>query len=465
MGELELSPEQMYRIVEVAMARITTHIASLAEQPASYDTDPGSIAGGLAEALPSQGEPLEELLDTLFERALPHSFNTAGPGYMAYVPGGGIFPAAVADLIANSINRYTGVWLAAPGLAQLEMNVIRWFCEMIGYPAEALGFLAPGGSPANLSAVVTARCERLPADFLRGTLYVSDQGHHSLHKAARLAGFPAENLRIIPSDDCFRIRLDALADRVTADRQAGFTPFFVMGNAGTTNTGAVDDLPGLAALARQKDLWLHLDAAYGGFFVLTERGQLTLAGIELADSITLDPHKGLFLPFGTGCLLVRDGQALRRTHSATGDYMPPMQQDPDRVDFCEISPELTKDYRGLRVWLPLKLHGLAPFRQCLDEKLDLAAHALAALREIEGVEIVAEPQLSALAFRLVQPNTDLNRLNERLLVRINLRQQVLLNGTLLDGRFVIRICVLCFRTHRDRVDACIEDIREAIAEI
>ena len=247
-----------------------------------------------------------------------------------------------------------------------------------------------------------------------------------------------------------------------------WTPFFIAGNAGTTNTGAVDDLAGLADLAESEGLWLHIDGAYGGFFLLTERGRKAMRGVERSDSITLDPHKGLFLPYGTGSLLVRDGEALRRAHEVGASYLPPMQQDPDLVDFCLYSPELSRDFRGLRVWLPLKLHGVQPFRDNLDEKLDLAAWAAEQLRAIPGIEIVAEPQLSIVTFRAIRPGAtrdEENELNRRLLEGINRRKRVYLTATMLRGSFVIRICVVSFRTHLDRVQACVEDIRAALDEL
>jgi aromatic-L-amino-acid/L-tryptophan decarboxylase len=232
-------------------------------------------------------------------------------------------------------------------------------------------------------------------------------------------------------------------------------------SAGTTNTGAVDPLDELADSASRHGLWLHVDAAYGGFFVLTEEGRRAMRGIERADSVVLDPHKSLFLPYGTGALLVRDAEALRRTHSLAADYMP---ESRNGVDFCEISPELTRPFRGLRVWLPLKMHGIGPFREALEEKLALARWASDELKGIPGIEILAEPQLSALAFRLNQPGLsieELNQLNRRLMKSINDRKRVLLTGTLLRREFVIRICVLSFRTHRDRMEMCLEDVREA----
>ena len=464
---LELSAGELAKMIDAARDRILAHIASLPLQPAA-DTEGGAaLARSLAEPLPREGRPYEELLDLLFTRVIPKSFNTAGPGYLAYIPGGGLPHAAVASLIAESTNRYVGVFAAAPGLAQIEANVVRWFCEMVGYPPSAGGILTTGGSLSNFSALVTARRERLPEDFLKGTLYVSDQTHHSIQKAAMLAGFPPDNVREIASDEQLRIRVDALADAVTRDRAAGLTPFFVVGNAGTTNTGAVDDLTALADLAARERLWLHADAAYGGFFVLTDRGRRILAGLERADSIALDPHKSLFLPYGTGSLLVRDPEALKRAHALSADYMPSMQHDPDLVDFNMISPELSRDWRGLRVWLPLKMHGVEPFCRNLDEKLDLAQWAADELRKIGGIEILAEPQLSIVAFRLRRPDLDqesLNRLNRDAMARINARRRVYLTGTMLGDRFALRICVLSFRTHVDRMREGLEDIRAAVQE-
>jgi aromatic-L-amino-acid decarboxylase len=463
---LELSTEELSRLIDAARDRVLVHMASLPRQPASQTEGGAALARSLAEPLPRQGRPYEELLDLLFERVIPMSFNTAGPGYLAYIPGGGLPHSAVASLIAESTNRYVGVFAAAPGLAQIEANVVRWFCEMVGYPASAGGILTTGGSLSNFSALVTARRERLPEDFLKGTIYASDQTHHSMQKAAMLAGFPPANVREVASDDQFRIRLDSLAARITEDRAAGFTPFLVVGNAGTTNTGAVDDLEALADLARRERLWLHGDAAYGGFFVLTERGRRTLAGLARADSIALDPHKSLFLPYGSGSLLVRNPEALRRAHALSADYMPSMQDDRDLVDFNMISPELSRDWRGLRVWLPLKMHGIEPFRRNLDEKLDLARWSCEELQKIPGLEIVAPPQLSIVTFRLRRPGLAgeaTNALNRDLLARINAAKHVYMTGTSLRGAFALRICVLSFRTHRDRMEEALNDIREAVA--
>ena len=451
----------MRRLVDEAMRRITAHIESLPQQPSWNIEGAAEYARTLIEPLPHRGVAYETLLDRLFNDYVPRSFNAPGPGYLAYIPGGGIFYSAIADLIADSVNRYVGVFAAAPALVQLEANVIRWFCEIVGYGRGAGGILTTGGSLANFTAIVAARKALLPENFFQGTLYCSDQVHHSFQKAANLAGFPFANIREIPSDEKFRLRVDALEEEIARDKRDGFTPFLVVGSSGTTNTGAVDDLAGIARIAQANHMWFHVDGAYGAFFMLTERGRKAMRGIEGADSIVLDPHKTFFLPYGTGGLIVKDAQTLRRAHSLHADYLPEMQEDEELVDFCEISPELSRDFRGLRVWLPLKMFGIDVFREQLDEKLDLTSWATEELRKIEGMEIVAEPQLSVVAFRY-RSTDDLNR---RLLDRINARKRVMLTPTTVGGRFVIRICVVSFRTHRDRMEMALEDIRESVQSL
>ena len=456
MYPLEPDATEMRRLVGEAMRHVVAHIESLPTQPAMNVEGATEFARTLIEPLPKQGTAYGQLLDQLFGELIPRSFNAAGPGYLAYIPGGGLFHSAVADLIADAVNRYVGVCAAAPALVQLEANVVRWFAEIIGMPRSAGGVLTSGGSLANFTAIVTARRAKLPDDFLRGTLYCSDQIHHSFQKAANLAGFPYANVREIPSDGKFRLRLDALEEAIDRDRAAGFTPFLIAGSAGTTNTGAVDDLAAMAAIARRRELWFHVDGAYGAFFMLTERGRAVLRGIEEADSIILDPHKTLFLPFGTGALLVRDARLLRAAHTSHADYLPAMQDADELVDFCELSPELSRDFRGLRVWLPLKLFGIEPFRQQLDEKLDLIAVARDGIAAIDGIEIVAEPELTILAFR----HKELD--NRELLARINARKRVMLTPGIVNGTFVIRVAIVSHRTHRDRIDMLLDDVRAAV---
>lgn len=464
---LEMGEPEMRHLLAVAGDHVVRHVSGLSEQPTHSTRGGNKAARARKEPLPELGAPAEELVRTLFQEVIPRSLNTASPGYLAYVPGGGLFASAVADMIALATNRYTGIWIAAPALVQIEKTVISWLCEMVGLPPTAGGLLTSGGSMATLIALVAARSERLGEELSKGVVYTSTQAHHSVHKAALFAGIMPRQVRSLPVDERFRLRTDMLAQALEEDSRAGRKPFLVVASAGTTNTGAIDDLPAIRQIAASHGCWLHIDAAYGGFFALTERGRQALLGLSEADSITLDPHKGLFLPYGTGSLLVRDPGALRRACRVEASYMPKSAADEDHVDLADLGPELSREARGLRVWLPLKLHGAHVFRQALDEKLDLARKAAKAISAMSGVEMISEPELSLFAFRFRPPHGPadegaLERLNRALLHHINQRKRVFLSGTSAGGRFFLRVCVLSFRTHQDRIETLIEDVRAGI---
>ena len=456
---LEPDGEELRRLLARCVDFVVEHLASLPSQPSSDVDGADALARKFREAAPEDGRPLEAILERLGP-AVGKSFNTAGPGYLAFIPGGGIPAAAMADLIADSVNRFLGVAAASPVLARIEATAIGWLATMMGYPPEAGGILTSGGSLSNLTAVVTARTAKLPEDFLDGVLYVSEEAHYSLGKAARIAGFPERSVRRVPVDARFRMVPDALAAAIREDRAAGRRPFLLIVNSGSTNTGAVDPLPELLPIAREHGLWVHSDAAYGGFFRIVPGGERLLPAIEECDSITIDPHKGLFLPYGTGCLLVRDPGALRDAHRGGGAYFQDLSLDADRISSHELSPELSRDFRGLRVWLPIQLHGLAAFREQLQEKLDLARWAYDELRDDPHLDMLDEPQLSVVAFAFRDGFGDANALGAELLRRVNARGRVFLSSTSLRGRYVLRICVLSFRTHMDRVQEAVTAIRE-----
>jgi len=464
---LELTGHQLRQQLAAVIDQLAPYLDGLSDEDAWTPHD--SPQASITPRESSLGSPcsLRDLLDDLFQRRIHPSFSPTSGGYLAYVPGGGIPHAAIADLIAGIINKYVTVWSVAPGLANIEADIISWFNDLVGFPTGSGGYLTTGGSMANWSAIVTARRMRLGDDFSNAIIYTSDQSHHSIIKASVLAGFPEINVRLIPCDDTHRIDLQALKSQIALDRESGLIPFLVTGHAGTTNTGAVDPLDDLAVIAQQEQLWLHIDAAYGGFFCLTDRGRNVLRGLHRADSITLDPHKGLFLPYGTGCLLVREQVTLREAHQVDAAYLPPFQEDAAHVDFCEISPELSRDFRALRIWLPLKLFGWDTFTQYLDQKIDLCTQAFDAVKSLKYIEIMSPPQLSTFAFRLAPPDfsskTSLNSLNQHFLARINEQRKIFLSGTTIDGHFLIRVCVLCFRTHEKHVEQCIAAIENNIA--
>ena len=428
---------------------------------------PHADLDGLDDALtrirsdaPDAGADFEELIDQVGLGARK-AFNPAGPGYMAFIPGGGLFTSAVADFLSLSVNRFVNLWNPAPVFAAMEADVIRWLGAMFDYPEQARGILTSGGSMSNLSAIVTARATKLQEDFLEGCIYVTAQTHASVAKAASIAGLPARALRVVSVTSALRMDSDALRLLIKEDRAAGRSPFLVVASAGTTNTGAVDPLGEIAEICESEELWLHADAAYGGFFTLTDRGRARLAGIDRSDSITLDPHKTLFLPYGTGVLLVRDGEKLRDAHRAKGDYLQDLAPEGDIPNFTDYSPELSRDFRGLRVWLPLKLHGIHAFRAALDEKLDLTRVLYDALRKAEGFDVPWEPELTVVPFRYLPKAGDADAFNQRLLERINASQRVFLSSTRLNGDFWLRACIVSHRTHRDRIDEAIEIITSA----
>jgi aromatic-L-amino-acid decarboxylase len=404
--------------------------------------------------------PFEDILDQVALGAAK-AFNPAGPGYLAFIPGGGLFAAAVADFVSLSVNRFVNLWNPAPVFAAMEADVIRWLCNIFDYPESARGILTSGGSMSNFSALVTARTAKLPENFLDGCIYVTEQTHASVAKAAGLAGFPARALRSVPVTPELRMDTDALERMIKEDRAAGRTPFCVVCSAGTTNTGAVDPITAIADLCETEGLWLHADAAYGGFFTLTQRGRLLFDGIARADSITLDPHKAMFLPYGTGVLLVREGALLREAHQAKGEYLQDLAAEGEIPNFADYSPELSRDFRGLRVWLPLKLHGLGAFREALNEKLDLTRVLYEALKGTPGFDLPWEPELTVVPFRYAPTKGDADAFNRRLLERINASKRIFLSSTRLNGDFWIRACIVSHRTHRDRIDEAISIIRDA----
>ncbi len=417
---------------------------------------PPTLCLSLREPAPEQGTALSPLLEDLFAKWIPRSFTAPHPGYLAYIPGGGLFPAALADFISNTTNRYTGVWQASPALVTLEANALDWLREWMGFPPEARGLFTAGGSMATFNAILCARERHLGAEIRRGVLYTSDQAHHSVLKSAKLAGIMPDRVRALPCDGDYRLPVGALREAIAKDRRDGLTPFAVVSSAGTTNTGAVDPLDAIADLCAAEGLWHHVDGAYGAFFYLCDELKPLLRGLPRADSLTLDPHKGMFLPYGTGALLVRDGSALRAAHEATADYLPAMPHPDDFYDPSQHGPDLSRGFPGLRVWLSVKLFGSAAFRGAVTEKRALTLDAARRIAALPHVVMDAPPELSLFAFHLTWPGATLEQEDAatRLLMdRTTGRGRVMITGAVARGRYLGRVCVLSFRTHQGEIDA------------
>jgi glutamate/tyrosine decarboxylase-like PLP-dependent enzyme len=424
------------------------------------DKGKGIFDSPIAEAPMPVGEAIE-LLRRHVDRP---GLNPASGGHLGYIPGGGIYTSALGDYLADVMNRYAGVFFGSPGAVHLENMLLAWMAELIGYPKGYGGNLTSGGSIANLIGIVAARdsCLASSADIPRSAIYLTQQAHHSVDKAIRIAGLRECVLRHVPMDARYRLDAQSLARLMDEDARAGLRPWLVIASAGTTDTGAVDPLPAIGAVARSHGAWLHVDAAYGGFFILCEEGRKILSGLDQADSIVIDPHKGLFLPYGSGAVLVREGAKLRNSFWYQAAYLQDAFAASDDLSPADLSPELTKHFRGLRLWLPLKLHGLAPFRAAVEEKILLARYFYEEIRKVPGFEVGNAPDLSVVTYRYVPASGDANLFNERLVKEVHKDGRVFLSSTMLDGKFVLRLAVLSFRTHLRTIDLTIEVLKEKV---
>jgi aromatic-L-amino-acid decarboxylase len=391
--------------------------------------------------------------------------NPASPGHLGYIPGGGLYYSALGDYLAAVFNRYAGAFSVGPGAVRMENMLIRWMAKVVGFPDKAVGNLTTGGSLANLMGVVTARdaMKVSSANVKRTVIYLSQQAHHSIDKAIRIAGLNECIKRYIPLDTGYRLSAPALERQIEEDKRRKLNPFLVVATAGTTDVGAIDPLEDIGVICRKNKLWYHVDAAYGGFFVLTKEGKQKLRGIERADSLVIDPHKGLFLPYGLGVILVKDKQALNASHFYQANYMQDTKTVSDEPSPSDLSPELTKHFRGLRLWLPLKLHGVKPFRACLEEKLLLAKYFYQEIAKL-GFEVGVLPELSVVTYRYVPAKIadDLKKVNEfnkDLLDLVLDDGHIFISSTLLEGRYMLRFACLSFRTHLHTVDKFLKILR------
>jgi len=407
------------------------------------------------------------LLKLLADAVDHEGINAASGGQMGYIPGGGMYPSALGDFMAGVFNRYAGVSFASPGAVKLEQQLVRWMADVVGFPVTSGGDLTSGGSIANLTAIVAAR-ETMgirARDVENSCVYMTADTHHCIDKSLRAAGLAECNKRLIPMDEKFRMDVSALERLIKQDKAAGLRPWLVVASAGTTDAGAVDPMERIAELAEHHDIWMHVDAAYGGFFLLCEEGRKVLRGLDKAHSIVLDPHKGMFLPYGTGAVLVRDVTWLARSQSFEADYMQDAVAPEGDYSPADLSLELTRPFRGLRFWLPLKLFGVAPFRAALAEKIWLARYFHEQLDETPGWELGPYPKLSVVTFRYVPQQGDADVLNERLVEAVHEDGRVFISSTKINGKFVLRLAVLHFRTHLDKVDYVLGFLKRKAIEL
>ena len=451
--ELEFSSDRMRQIGYRVVDRLVDHLATLPTQRVGTKGDPAVLMKALSEPVPEQGMEFEVVLDQVERDVLANTMHVNHPRFFAYVPGPGNFVGAMADALISGYNVFAGTWISGSGPAAVELTVLEWLREMCGLPASAGGVFVSGGTMANLTALVVARHVKIRGRLEDATVYFSDQAHSSLEKALRVIGLPAENQRRVPSDSGFRLPTGELARQIELDRSAGKHPFCVIASAGTTNTGAIDPLPELSALCREQGLWLHVDGAYGAAAIIAERGRELLAGLELADSLSLDPHKWLFQPYEIGCVLVRDRDHLRETFRILPEYLKDTQLHSDEFNFTDYGIQLSRNFRALKLWMSIKVFGLAAFRKAIDRGFVLAEFAEACLRGMPGWEIVTPAQMGIVCFRYSALDDDAHLSLVQTLLEDGF---ALITSTILRGQTVLRTCTINPRTTEADIQTALE---------
>jgi glutamate/tyrosine decarboxylase-like PLP-dependent enzyme len=469
---LELDLATMRDMAARVTDLVTAHIASLREQPVRRSlsrADAERAIGDLARVPPEEGIAFAAALAELAERVFPFHAREPHPHFLGYVPSIPTFPAVLGDWLATGYNFFAGVWPIASGPNEIELIVLDWFRQWLGMPAGTSGLLTAGGSTATLTALVAARHARIGEDAAllpRLTLYTSDQAHSAVVRAAWIAGIARAHVRVLPADETLRLRAPVVQEAVQADRARGLVPFLVAASAGTTNTGAVDDLPALAELCVRESLWLHVDAAYGGFAGLTPAGMELLSGVERADTVVLDPHKWFFVPFECGCLLARDPASLKSAFHIMPDYLRDVRPGHEEVNFADYGEQLSRYARALKIWLSVRYFGLRPIRDAIARGIRLAEHAEGLVRREIVLEVLSPAQLGILCFRARPPGLDdptlLDALNERINSIVNETAGFLMSSTRVRGFFSLRICTHNWRTTEADIGMLVRRVVEEV---
>lgn len=465
---LQLSREEMRELGYGVVDAIVAHLTGIRDETVSVQRTRAELDARLGTDFPERPTPASEVLDLVRREVFTAITRVDHPRFYAFVPSPGNFVGAMADALAAGFNVFAGHWLAASSAGAMELQTIEFLRQACGLPEGAGGLFVSGGSMANLSAIAAARAARLGEHDPSAVVYLSDQTHNSLAKALRTLGFDTEQVRTLPADEHQRLDLAALEQAIAVDREAGLTPFCVVANAGTTNTGAVDPLRALSAICRREGLWLHVDGAYGAAAVLAPRGREALDGLDLADSITLDPHKWLFQPFEIGCVLVRDLRHLLAAFAVHPEDHASYLKDIKRlveqeVTFYEYGPQLTRSFRALKLWMSLRTFGVAAFREAIDRGIALAEEAERLLRADPHWDVVTPAQLAVVTFAPRRPDLSpdaANALTQQMVSRLIADGYAMVTTTQIGPRVVLRFCLI----HPDaRLDEVAETLRRLAA--
>ena len=451
-SRLALSEDEMrrfgYRVVDL----LVDHFANADRERVGAKEDADKLVPLFASDPPETGRDLDDLVAQLERDVFPNNLHVDHPRFFAFVPGPNNFVSTMADAMAAGFNIFNGTWFGGSAAAAVELGIVRWLARTCGFPATAGGLFVSGGSMANLTGLVAARNGLLHDRIEGATVYFSDQTHSSVQRALHVIGFLREQMRKLPSDENFRLRIKALGAAIQEDRAKGFRPFCIVANAGTTNTGAIDPLAELSELARAEKMWLHVDGAFGAASILAERGRDLLGGIERADSVSLDPHKWLFQSFECGCVLVRDVGLLRSAFQIKADYLRDVHRNPLEFNPGDHGVQLTRSFRALKVWLSLQAFGLSAFREAITRGFELAEIAERELRARKGWEILSPAQMATVCFRY----GDRDDVQTELVDTMMRDGYALLTSTTLRGVVSLRLCTINPRTTEQDIIGTIE---------
>lgn len=467
---LDLTAAERERLGASALEWVLDWFAGSGTRRLYPDTSAAQLLERLASSLPERGDDPLEVLRQFAAHVAPGSRDNGHPRMFGYVQSSGSFVGALGDFLASALNQNVTSWRSAPAATTVERQVVSWIKEIVGFGAAGEGLLVSGGSMANLVGLASALASAHPDVARRGVralpgdpvIYASDVAHMSIPKAAAILGVGREGVRAVPIDDDRRMRVDALDRAIEEDRRGGRAPICVVANAGDVNTGAIDPLHAIADVCARHRIWMHADAAYGGFAMLAPSGRAKLHGLGRADSISLDPHKWLFVPVDSGCVLVRDAAALRRAFSYAADYVDVVAA-PDMSEFAfwDYGPELSRRFRALKIWMALRCHGTRAFGEVIERNLALAQRLAALIDGRDDFERLAPVPLSIVCFRYVKGGGDLNALNRALMLAVQRGGDAYLSNAMIGDAFALRACIVNHRTTEADLEILLDRIRSA----
>lgn len=465
---LSLSKEEMKRLGYRAVDLLIDHLSSLPEKKVSNTKSRNELEDLLGEPLPLQEGNPDELLDKVISEVLANTMHLNHPRFFAFVSSPSNYMSALADFLVSGFNVYSGTWLAGSASAQIELITIGWLNQIFGFPADTAGGLfLSGGSMANLIGLLLARHHKKDKGR-SGVIYCSAQTHSSVERAIRVIGPENVQLKKIASNKFFQLHLPALEKAIQADSKKDLQPICVIANAGSTNTGAIDDLAAIRKICDRENAWFHVDGAYGGIAILDEQEKNKFQGIELADSLTIDPHKWLFQSLEMGCLLVKDKTLLKDLFHVIPEYLKDVELGEEEVNFGNYGIQLSRGFRALKLWLSLKTFGLENFRKAISKGIGLAKLAEQEVQKYESCEIVTSAQIGIINFRFKLQNfseQELNELNQSVIMKIVEDGYAMISSTSLHGKTVIRLCIINPRTTEEDIKQTIQKLNEISKEI